>query len=88
MKTNYQCECCLKEYGTPKEAYKCEADCLGLTEDEYGEYVDLLVREKQLNYLVSRTKTGKSKKMLDDCIKDILDFQEKHKLTNDKRITV
>lgn len=88
MKTNYQCECCLKEYSTPKEACKCEADCLGLTEDEYGEYVDLLVREKQLTYLVFRTKTRKSKEMLDDCIKDILVFQEKHNLAADKKITI
>lgn len=83
-KTIYQCEYCLSEYKTPKEAYKCEADCLKLTWDEYAEYIELLTREKTTAYLVGRTKTETTEKMFDDAMKDVVEFQKKHGITDSR----
>lgn len=83
-KTIYQCEYCLSEYETSKEAYKCEADCLKLTLDEYAEYLDLLAREKNTSYLISRTKNETTEKLFDDAIKDVLEFQQKHGITDSR----
>ena len=83
-KTTYQCEYCLSEYTTSSEAYKCEADCLKLTWDEYTEYMHLLTRERNASYIVSRRSNEKTRKLLDDCIKDVIEFQEKHGITDSK----
>ena len=83
-RTIYQCEYCLSEYETSKEAHKCEADCLKLTLDEYIEYLDLLVREKTTAYLVGRTKNETTEKLFDDAIKDVIEFQKKHGITDSR----
>ena len=83
-RTIYQCECCLSEYETSKEACECEASCLKLTWDEYMEYLDLLAREKTTSYLVSRTKNETTEKLFNDCIKDIIEFEKKYGITNSK----
>lgn len=84
IKTTYQCEYCLSEYMTSKEACKCEADCLKLTWDEYMEYLDLLAREKQTSYLVSRTSNDVTRRLFDEAINDVVKFQEKHGITDSK----
>ena len=78
VRTFYQCEYCWSEYQSAKEAYKCEADCLKLTMEEYKEYVDMLNRAKTAGYIVSRTKNTDTEKLFDDCIKELVDFEEKH----------
>ena len=83
-KTIYQCEYCLSEYVSSNEAYGCEASCLKLTWDEYVEYMNLLTREKQASYIASRTRNEKTRKLFDDCIKDVIEFQEKHGITDSK----
>lgn len=83
-KTTYQCEYCLTEYKTSKEACECEASCLKLTWDEYMEYLDLLSREKTTSYIVSRTSNEKTRKLFNDCIKDVIEFQQKHGITDSR----
>lgn len=83
-RTIYQCEYCLSEYKTSKEAHKCEADCLKLTLDEYIEYLDLLAREKTTAYLVSRTKNETTEQLFNDAIKDVMEFQKKHGITDSR----
>ena len=47
-RTVYICEFCHSEYKTSKEAYECEAKCLGLTVEQYKEYVNLLQEERSV----------------------------------------
>ena len=77
-KTIYQCEYCLTEYKTSKEAYKCEASCLELTWDEYTEYLEMLTREKIASYILSRESNEETRKLFNDCIREVIKFQEKH----------
>lgn len=77
-KTIYQCEYCLSEYTSKKDAVECEAKCLHLTVDEYYEYMDLLWRERVASNIVYRQKNEKNEKLFDDFIKDVLEFQKKH----------
>ena len=35
QKTVYICECCGKEYSNSMDAYKCEANCLGIDIESY-----------------------------------------------------
>ena len=83
-KTIYQCEYCLTEYKTSKEAYECEADCLKLTWDEYTDYLEMLTREKTASYIVSRENNEETRKLFDDCIKDVIEFQQKHGITDSR----
>lgn len=83
-KTIYQCEYCLSEYQTVKEAIKCEASCLKLTLDEYEEYVEMLNREKTASYIVSRTSNEETRNLYDKCIKDVIEFQQKHGITDSR----
>lgn len=83
-KTIYQCEYCLSEYQTMKEAIECEASCLKLTLDEYDEYVEMLNREKTASYIVSRTSNEETRNLYDKCIKDVIEFQEKHGITDSR----
>ena len=85
MKTIYQCEYCKTIYETSKKALKCEADCLNLTEDEYLEYLDLLARKKITRYLVSRDNDETAKKLFDDCIKDVAEFQKRHGIASEDK---
>lgn len=83
-KTVYQCEYCLSEYTTTGQAYKCEADCLKLTWDEYTEYMHLLTREKQASSIVSITSNEKTRKFFNDCVNDVIAFQKEHGITDSK----
>ena len=83
-KTIYQCEYCLSEYQTVKEVIKCEASCLKLTLDEYDEYVEMLNREKTASYIVSRTSNEETRNLYDKCIKDVIEFQQKHGITDSR----
>lgn len=81
-RTIYQCEYCLSEYKTSEEAHKCEADCLKLTWDEYIEYLDLLAIEKTATCIISRTKNAITEKLCDAAIKGVMEFREKHGITD------
>lgn len=83
-KTIYQCEYCLSEYQTVKDAIRCEASCLKLTLDEYDDYVAMLNREKTASYIVSRTSDEETRNLYDKCIKDVIEFQQKHGITDSK----
>ena len=74
----------MSEYESSKEAHKCEANCLNLTLDEYIEYLDLLAREKTVAYLIGRTKNETPEKLFDDAVKDIIEFQDKHGITDNR----
>ena len=84
QKIIYQCEYCLTEYKTYKEAFKCEADCLKLTEDEYREYLDLLDKERDAGCTISVRKNEETEKMFDDAIRNVIEFQKKHGITDSK----
>lgn len=83
-KTIYQCEYCLSEYTSVKEARQCEADCLKLTMDEYMEYLELLAEEKSIFGIAACCSNDNIRKRCDDVIKEIIAFQEKHGITDSK----
>lgn len=83
-KTIYQCEYCLSEYSSSNDAIQCEAKCLNLTVDEYKEYMDILWREKMASLAVSKSKNERTEKLWDDCIKDVLEFQKKHGIVDNR----
>lgn len=86
-KTIYICQSCKREYETSGEAWECEARCLGLTIDEYREYISLLTKERNAAGIVSITKNQETEKLFDDCIKGVIEFQRKHGI-EDKEVRV
>ena len=83
-KTIYQCEYCLTEYKTSKEAHKCEADCLKLTMDEYVEYLELLSEEKSAFGQASCVMNDDVRERCDNAVKAVVKFQEEHGITDSK----
>ena len=77
-KTIYKCEFCDRQYNTSKEAYECEAKCLGLTIDEYKEYRYLLREERNAFSEASCVNNERTRKRCDDAVKAVITFQEKH----------
>ena len=78
IKITYICEFCDREHRTSKEAYECEANCLGLTICEYDEYIKLLEEERHAFSINACTNNNKTRKKCDDAVKAVIDFQEKH----------
>ena len=63
MKSNiiYTCDYCNSQHKSFTEACECEAKCLGLTIDEYKEYLDLLEEERRAFALYFCTDAGRRK---------------------------
>lgn len=78
QRTIYQCEYCSTEYKNYSEAFQCEAKCLGLTQDEYIKYLDLLAEEKDAGSAIYICKNDKTEKRFDDAIRNVIAFQKKH----------
>ena len=78
VKSIYQCEYCLSEYKTSKEAMDCEAKCLKLTRSEYEEYLYLLKEEKAAFAQASSVNNEWIRKRCDDAVKAVIKFQEEH----------
>lgn len=80
MKTKiiYICEFCDRQYKTSKEAYECEAKCLGLTTNEYKEYLELLEEERRAFSQLHVATNDTTRKRCDDAVKAVIAFQEKH----------
>lgn len=83
-RTVYICEFCHSEYKTSKEAYECEAKCLGLTVEQYKEYVNLLQEEKRAFGVASCYMNDEVRKRCDDVVKAVLDFQKEHNFTDNR----
>lgn len=66
---------CGTEYRSFNEAYKCEAKCLGLTVDQYKEYIKLLQEEKKAFRLAEDTLNDDTRKRYDDAIKAVIAFK-------------
>lgn len=52
-KAVYVCNTCGKEYKHPTDAYKCEAEHLGIDMEEYRKYMDLLKEERKVFRIAS-----------------------------------
>lgn len=80
MKTKiiYQCEFCLTEYKTSEEAFKCEADCLKLTQEEYAKYLILLREEKEAFAQASCVMNDEVRERCDKAVESVIEFQKKH----------
>ena len=74
----YQCEYCSTEYENHSAAFRCEAQCLGLTQDAYIKYLDLLAEENDAGIAVYICKNDKTEKRFDDAIRNVIAFQKKH----------
>ena len=84
-KTIYQCEFCLEEYKTSREAFECEAKCLKLTIDEYEEYLKLLMEERRAFSEASCITNDRVRKRCDNAVKAVIDFQKKYGITDSPR---
>lgn len=84
MKTKiiYQCEFCLTDYETSEEAFKCEADCLKLTLEEYAEYLKLLSEEKRAFAQASCVMNDEVRERCDKAVKSVIEFQKKYGITD------
>jgi len=83
-KTIYQCEFCLTEYRSSKEAFQCEADCLKLTMDEYNEYLNLLSEERKAFGQASCRMDDEVRRRCDRAVRAVIEFQEKHGITDNR----
>lgn len=83
-KTVYMCDFCNKEYNRSIDAYKCEAEHLGLTIDEYKEYMNLLEEERRAFSAASSVVNNEIRKRCDDTIKAVFDFQKEHNFTDNR----
>lgn len=86
-KTYYECEICKNQYRKRKEALECELNCLGLTQDEHWEYRQLLWEEEKAYKFVEHTDNIHSRKRCEDTTRAVVDFQNKHGLASDMRIS-
>ena len=77
-RTIYECEFCGNQYKTPNEAYGCEATCLGLSEDEYKEYLGLLHEEKQAFASAANANNEQIRNRCDNAVNAVIEFQKKH----------
>lgn len=87
-RTVFECEICKKRYEKKREAFECEANCLGLTEVEYLEYIDLLKEEKKAYAFVSHTNNQYTRKKCDDTTNAVIEFQNKHNLKSDIELRI
>lgn len=83
-RTVYICEFCHSEYKTSSEAYKCEAKCLGLTVEQYKEYVNLLQEEKRAFSSASCSMNDEIIKRCDKAVKAVLDFKREHNFIDNR----
>lgn len=82
--TSYQCDFCGCVYENPKDAYKCEAACLGITVDQYTEYLKLLEEETHAFQEYSIERNEFTKRRCDKAVKAVIDFQKKYGFTDDR----
>lgn len=83
-RTVYECEFCGNQYKTTKKAYECEAKHLGLTMEEYKEYMNLLDEEKTAFGIAGCASNDVIRKRCDDAVKAVIAFQEKHGLEDNR----
>lgn len=83
MQIKYQCEYCFKEYDNAQDAYQCEADCLKLTLDEYGQYRELLKNEKEAFGQAACIMNDEIRNRCDNAVEAVLLFQKEHGITDD-----
>lgn len=79
-KTVFVCEECGFEYEYPNDALKCEAYHLGLSLEEYQEYLMLLRIEKQCGINVSIAKNEHTEKLFDDAVNAVVEFRKSHNI--------
>lgn len=83
-KTVFVCEQCGFEYGCAGDALKCEAEHLGLTLEEYQEYLALLRIGKDCGINVSIAKNERTEKLLDEAVNAVIKFREEHNITGNQ----
>lgn len=83
-KTIYICEFCNKQYQIPENAIECEATHLGLTVDQYKEYMDLLREERDAFGQAGCANNDQIRKRCDDAVQAVLDFQNKYGFTDNR----
>ena len=88
VRTVFECEICKNQYDKKKEAIDCEANCLGLTGNEYLEYIELLKEKKKAHAFASHTNNRHTIKKCDDTTNAVIEFQNKHKLKNYIQLSV
>lgn len=83
-RTIYICDFCNKEHYTTRNAIECEATHLGLTVDQYKEYMGLLKEERDAFGQASCASNDQIRKRCDDAVKAVLDFQKKYGFTDNR----
>ena len=76
----YICDYCKKEYLSYMEAWECEAKCLGLTAEEYNEYLRLLRNEEEAKLGEEYVSSSKTQKRHNDATNAVIEFQKKHNI--------
>lgn len=87
MKTKiyYVCEYCGCQYEEPKYAYHCEAQCLGISIEEYHEYRNLLDEERKAYRDSVSVNNKEVRRRRDDASKAVIEFQNKHGIKPERR---
>lgn len=76
----YKCEVCGSVYDTREKCLLCEAECYGLTVEEYTRWGELCANTKSMGHLVSVSKNQATDKAFDDACDKLADFILKHNL--------
>lgn len=84
IKMIYVCEFCGQEYGTEKEAYACEARCLGLNRAQYAAYRGLLEDESRAYSVTATVNNPETRARCERATRAVLEFQEKHGITDNR----
>ena len=87
MKTRikYVCELCESEFDKSTECEKCEATHYGLTLEQYLEWKLLSDEAKKAGIKISYDKNPTTDKAFDEAIRNLVRFEEAHKLVDCKR---
>lgn len=84
IKTIYVCDFCGTEHEKSGDAMKCEAKCLGLTIEQYEEYIALLKEEMTAFGAASIANNDKIRKRCDEAVQSVLDFQKKYNVIDNR----
>lgn len=79
----YECTKCGKQSKDIIEIIKCEANHLGLTINEYKQYIELIKKVENASYVVSIRKNENTDKLFDNAIKALLEFEQKYNIEGD-----
>jgi len=82
VKSIYICEQCGREFELSKDALSCEASHIGLTPDQYDEYLKLIDYVDSYKKYLHRLKTKRAQLLYNESVTNLISFKKRYNLMN------